>query len=216
LTLAVPDFADTIVASGAGALPGSAEDLTGDSSLSEIDGALVSTGGVDMFKIDILNPVDFFALTVSGLPYGIPDPALYLFNSSGRGVYANDDMSGGDTQACLPSAGAYDPCPSSRGGSGPLAAGIYYLAITRSGNSPLSADGHIFSPLFPTDVVGPDLAKGGGDPINGWDYDAFTGPDYDLIHYDIQINDTPEPATWPLLTAAAAACILYRRKSRVR
>jgi PEP-CTERM motif len=213
--LTLPSFADTIVASSAGPLPGSAQDLSGDlSPFTQIDGTLDYPYGVNVFKIDILNPLNFSAYTVPDGAYGIPDPELFLFNASGLGVYENDDTTPSNLQACLPSLDSPNPCPSSRGGLGPLTAGIYYLAITRSLNSPMSSSGYIFSPLNPTDVVGPDPTMGGGDPITSWDNGVFTGPDFDLINYDIQINDAPEPATWPLLAAGLVALVLFRRKLR--
>jgi hypothetical protein len=216
LTLILPGMADTIVASGAGSLPGTAQDLSSDASLTQIVGNLAFPDGVDMFKIDILNPLNFSAITVSAGAFGVPDPELFLFDASGLGVYENDDNSASDTQSCLPSAGSSNTCGSSRGGSGPLIPGIYYLAITRSENLPLSDMGDIFSPLQSTDVVGPDLTAGGGDPIIGWDGGVFTGPDFDLTQFDIQIVDTPEPATWPLLAAAIVALVLFRRKPQTR
>ena len=143
LTLILPGLADTIVANGAGSLPGTAEDLSSDASLTEIDGILAFPDGVDMFKIDISNPLNFAAFTVSVGAFGVPDPELFLFDASGLGVYENDDASASNTQSCLPSADAINPCASSRGGSGPVTPGIYYLAITRSENSPLSDLGEI-------------------------------------------------------------------------
>src|SRR5580693_4094718 len=75
---------------------------------------------------------------------------------SGQGVYENDDATGPNTLSCLPSAGAGNPCSSSRNGLGPLSPGIYYLAITRSANLPMSISGYIFSfGTFSTDVLGP-------------------------------------------------------------
>jgi hypothetical protein len=215
-TLVFPGLADTIVANGAGSLPGSAQDLSGDLYLSGITGTLSFPDGVNVFKIDILNPLDFSAFTIPAGAFGVPDPELFLFNASGLGVYENDDTTTSNTQACLPSADALNPCPPSRDGLGPLTPGIYYLAITRSANSPLSNSGFIFSPSLSTDVVGPDLTAGGGDPVNGWDNGVNTGPNFDLTQYDIQINDTPEPATWPMLTAALVALMLFRRKPRTR
>lgn len=214
ISLVVPGFANTILASGAGPLPGSAEDLSANTSLTEITGTLDFPDGVSMFKIDILYPTDFSAYTVP-VSFGVPDPELFLFDASGLGVYENDDASGSDTQSCLPSADSSNPCSSSRGGSGPLAAGIYYLAITRSANSPLSTSGYIFSPVLSTDVVGPDPTAGGGDPVIDWDNNAFTTSDFDLTQYDIHISDAPEPSTWSL-SATVLALMLFRRKLQVR
>ncbi len=209
-------FADTIVANSPGSLPATAQDLSGDQSLTEIDGTLAFSNGVDVFKIDILNPASFSAYTVNAGAFGVPDPELFLFNASGHGVYENDDTTAIDTQSCLPAADSNNPCPSSRSGLGPLTPGIYYLAITRSANSPLSVSGYIFSPVLSTDVVGPDLTAGGADPITGWDGGVNASPNSDLTQFDIRITDTPEPATWPLLTAALAAVVVFSRKPRTR
>jgi MYXO-CTERM domain-containing protein len=218
LTLATPGFADLVTASGAGSLPSTAENLSGDLSLSEIQGTLAFPDGVDMFEIDIVNPLDFSAYTVDTGAFGVPDPELFLFDSNGVGVYENDDASASNTQACLPSADSSNPCASSRNGAGPTAAGIYYLAITRSANSPLSDLGYIFSPLLSTDVVGPDPTQGGADPIIGWDNGVFTSPNFDLVNFDIVIQDTPastpEPAAWTLAVLFAAFLLVRRYRGR--
>jgi len=218
LMMAPAAYADLITASGAGALPGTAEDLTGISSLSEITGSIPDTTdpllGVNMFAIDIGNFAAFSAITV-GSPFGITDTELFLFDSTGRGVYANDDIDGGNTLSCLPSQ-VDNPCSSPLpSGVGPTSSGIYYLAITRSSNMPLSASGEIFTILDSTDVVGPDTTMGGNDPITGWDGGAFTSPDTDLVDYDIVLTGTvPEPATWPVIGVAGVLLALVRRKIR--
>ena len=213
----VPACASLIVASGAGALPGTAQDLTGVYA-TEITGTIPDTTdpflGVNMFAIDIPIAADFSAITI-GSPFGITDTELFLFDSSGRGVYANDDISGANTLSCLPSIVA-NPCPSAQPpGIGPLTPGIYYLAITRSSNMPLSATGEIFTINNSTDVVGPDLTMGGNDPITGWDGGAFTSSDTDLVDYDILITGVtaPEPATWIATGAACALLGILRRKT---
>ncbi len=172
-----------------------------------------------MYKIDIVNPLDFSAQTVPVTSSGVPDTELFLFDSNGIGVYGNDDASGSSALSCLPSADSGNPCFSSRNGLGPTAPGIYYLAITRSMNLPMSDLGYIFSfATFSTDVVGPDTTMGGADAVTGWDGGVNTSPDFSLTQYDIIITDspattaTPEPATLPLLTAAVAAFAFFRRK----
>lgn len=210
LAVVVPVYATTIIASGAGALPGTAEDLTG-LYPTEITGTLPDTLdpilGVNMFKIDIANAEEFSAIVI-GSPFGVTDTVLALFDSSGLGVYLNDDISGADTLSCLPSVVA-NPCLSALPpGVGPIVAGVYYLAISRAANYPTSASGEILSPVFSTDVVGPDLTigGGGGDPITGWDGGAYTSPDTDLVDYDIVLTGTtPEPATWIM---TGMACVL--------
>lgn len=213
--LAVPGVASLVTASGAGPLPGTAQDLTGVPGLTEIVGTLSDPLAVDMFAINILHPTGFSAYTVASSPFSVPDPELFLFDASGRGVMMNDDVTFSDTQSCLPSLDATNPCPNPRDFAlGPLTPGTYYLGITRSANLPLSSSGYIFSPVQSTDVVGPDLTQGGGDPITGWDGGVFTSPNYDLNAFDILIQDTPEPATRWIVAFAGAAFLLFRRVRR--
>jgi len=222
LVMAPAAYAALVTASGAGALPGTAEDLTG-LSPTEITGSIPDTPdplvGVNMFKIDIVDFASFSAIT-EGTPFGITDTELFLFDSTGRGVYANDDISGGNTFSCLPSQ-VDNPCLSSLpAGVGPTADGIYYLAITRASNMPVSASGEIFTILNSTDVVGPDTTLGGNGPITDWDGNAFTSPDTDLVDYDILLTGTvpetaaPEPSTWLMTGVAAVLPGLLRRKIR--
>jgi hypothetical protein len=210
----VPVCATTIFASNAGALPGTAEDLTGlfpteiMGSVSDPTDALL---GVNMFKIQVLEPTLFSALVI-GQAFGIPDTVLSLFDASGVGVYLNDDMGGVDPDtfglSCLPAA-VGNPCISTLpSGVGPIAAGIYYLAISLSSNYPTSASGEIFSPASSTDVVGP----ANGDPITGWDGQVFTNQNTDDTSYDILLTGTtPEPATWIMTGMAFVSFLLIRR-----
>jgi hypothetical protein len=217
VTAVLPAFATTVFASNAGALPGTAEDFTG-LFPTEIVGSIPDTMdpilGVNMFAIDILDPLSFSAITI-GSPFGITDTELLLFDSTGRGVYANDDIDGANTLSCLPSA-VSNPCESSLpAGIGPLAPGIYYLAITRSSNLPVSATGEIFTIVNSTDVVGPDLTMGGNDPIINWDGNTFTSTDTDLVDYDIVLTGTtPEPSTWITTGLACLVLALVRRRIR--
>lgn len=200
----------------AGPLPASAQDLTG-MTVNSIVGTLDFPDGVDMFKIDITDFVDFSAITTA-VSFGVPDTALFLFDASGKGVYANDDISGANTLSCLPSEGSSNPCPSPRpAGIGPTADGIYYLAITRSANYPLSgiAD-EIFTFANTTDVVGPDLTMGGASPITGWDGNVFTGPDFDLTAFNIELRGVPEPATLTLMAIGLGLGLLRRRRDASR
>ena len=216
--VAVPAFANFIqVGGGAGPLPASALDLTG-AFPTVIQGVLDGSdpNTVNMFKIDILEPNLFSAFTFFPGVFGVEDPALFLFNSSGAGVYMNDDedpANAADTQACLPSSAA-NPCPQALPpGLGPLAPGNYFLAITRSANYPVDASlNEIFSPLNSTDVVGPN---GGVGPVAGWDGGAFASPDTDLVNYDIILaGTTPEPATWVMMVGAGLGLLLLRRLVR--
>lgn len=199
-------IADTVIASGAGPLPSTAQDLTG-TNVTEIVGTLSGTNQNDvaMFKINITDFANFSAETVNPGAFGIPDTVLTLFQAGGFGVLANDDISGSNTLSCLPSTTASNPCPATRpSGLGPSANGIYYLAISRSANYPIDGSlNEIFNPSSSTSVVGATLGVG---TIAGWDNGAFTSPDFDLVNYDIVLTGTtqpapavPEPASWMLM-----------------
>jgi hypothetical protein len=205
--------ADTVIGTGAGAVPGSAKDFSGDNSLTGIVGAISDPYGVNLFEINITNYLDFSAVTLPIGAFGIPDTELFLFYASGHGLYGNDDISGGNTFSCLPSATSGNPCGYGRNGLGPTSDGLYYLAITRSANGPLSNSGEIFTTPQSGSVAGPDLAAGGADVLSGWDNGVFTSPDFDLTGYQIALTGTaPEPATWWLMGAAGSALLLLRRK----
>jgi hypothetical protein len=207
--------ADAVTASGAGSLPSTAEDLTG-INVSEIVGTIPDQLGVDMFKINITDFADFSAITVGPGAFGIPDTELLLFNATGAGVFANDDISGSNTLSCLPSAGAGNPCSTPLpAGVGPTSDGIYFLAITRSQDLPLDGGSNdIFTYSLSTDVVGPNSGAGS---IAFWDNGVFTSSDTDLINYDILLTGTssvatPEPATWVLIAAGIVFILLQGKK----
>ena len=212
--LIFPAQAGTLVqVNAAGALPDTALDLT-TANPGEIIGSIPSTTdpllGVNIFKIHI-NALAFSAITL-GLPFGIPDTELFLFDSSGNGVYANDDFDTG-TLSCLPGA---DPtlnlCPTAPPpGVGPLISGTYFLAITRASNLPLSGGNPMFS--FTDSVVGPALS--GNHPIDGWDGGAFLSPNFDLVNYDIVLSGTvPEPATWTLFGVGTGLALAAGKRAR--
>lgn len=202
-----PASAALIFASGAGSLPATAQDLSGQFP-DEIVGTLDFPDGVNMFRI-YLDASAFSAITVLPILQGVPDTELFLFDSSGAGVYMNDDQTFSDTQSCLPSL-IGNPCPSPRNGAGPVSSGFYYLAITRSANMPIdSMSNPLFAPLLSTDVAGPVSPN----PIADWDNGAFSSPDFDLVNYDIVLTGTiPEPATGVLTAAAVFALGLFRKK----
>ena len=217
LSCGAPAKADTVTASGAGPLPGSAEDLTG-VNVTEILGTVPFPIGVDMFKINVTDFADFSAMTIGPGAFGIPDTELFLFDASGFGVLANDDISGSNTLSCLPSADSGNPCVTSLpAGIGPTSDGTYFLAVTRSANSPLDGSSNdIFSSGASTDVLGPNSGTG---PVASWDNNVFTSPDFDLINFDITLTGasaTPEPTTWALNAAGLIFILVAKRQLALR
>ena len=59
------------------------------------------TTGSDLYEIYITNPNTFSATTTGNTKKPIVDPALYLFDSSGNGLFGNDNISGRyDKRSC--------------------------------------------------------------------------------------------------------------------
>jgi len=102
----------------AGDLPGTAQNITQNGPLEFITGSLASPTDVDMYAIFITGGGNFSATTV-GLTTDV-DTQLTLFDSSGIGIYSNDDFATDNHQSTLP---AFDPLT-------PTIPGLYYLAIS--------------------------------------------------------------------------------------
>jgi hypothetical protein len=130
-------------------LPG-AQDLT-PGGVTQIDGNFANSSDVDLYRLCLPGGGSFSASTVGG---SLVDTQLFLFESSGRGVYGNDD-DGSSRQSTLP---AGDPLT-------PQAAGEYYLAVAPYNRDPNSDAGPIFASLGP--VLAP-TGIGGGQPVSGW------------------------------------------------
>jgi hypothetical protein len=183
----------------------------GGTALDAIEGVL--TGGADLFKIILTGGGTFSATTTaSSLAFNNFDMQLFLFNSAGIGVYANDDDPTFGPQSTLPSGIGFTPA----------ASGIYYLAISGTGYLPRSAGGSI----FPTaggfldqsggtqGAVGP-TGPGGGSALSGWSSVSSEIGDYEIRLTGAQFlpNQAPEPSTI-LLVWIGAAGLLRRRKNR--
>ena len=142
---------------------------------------------VDLYRIFISDIVNFSATTVSS---NADDNALFLFDQSGKGVYANDDFIG--LQAALPA-------------GGPQATGFYYLGIGVGGVNAFDAGGHN---LFDTSagIVFPGLSSAG--PLKSFapSFDSLTETS---IAYDIKLTGVlavvPEPQAAMLLLLGLGA-----------
>jgi len=143
----------------AGNLPGTAQDPGGVGPLTSIVGS-AGGGDEDMYRICITNPSAFSATTLQMASF---DTQLFLFDSTGRGVYSNDDV-GLTLESLLPPGH-----PNS-----PTAVGIYFLAINSWDNEAQNAGGLIFGNVLFTDVNGP-TGPGGANPITSWDGNVLSG-----------------------------------------
>jgi len=105
-------YGDTFAEIGdARGLPVTAEVTAGVDTLTAIDGTLRPDFGdvADMFEIVITDGGTFSATTVGGASF---DTELFLFDNTGAGVYAQDDVSGLRARSTLPTP-----------------PGVYFLAI---------------------------------------------------------------------------------------
>lgn len=179
----VPDLAGQ----AAGTLPG----------LTRITGSIGSRTDADMFIITLATGGLFSATTV-GTPGSLSDTQLFLFNSSGHGILANDDHI--TLRSNLP--------PTA------LAAGNYLLAISSYDFDPVSAGGLIFPTTPFTNVFGP-TGPGGASAITGWS-DSFAPGSGGTGSYaiDLELQPVPEPATLFLFGSALAGIGMARRRFR--
>jgi hypothetical protein len=155
--------------------------------LTPIFGTLSSTTDIDIFVINISNPALFSATTVNALTGGNGlDTALFLFDSSGRPVYANDDDAGGlSIGSTLPAGNSL----------GPQVAGLYYLAISLSGAEPVNfANQLLFLMASSTSLRGPNPNAVG--PLADWDTSLVGTQLFGDYQIDLTGAETvPEPST---------------------
>jgi hypothetical protein len=180
----------------AGELVGTAQVTIGVGDLTSIDGDIAATSA-DLYLLHIYDPTAFSATTVGGATF---DTQLFLFDSAGVGVYANDDSSG--FQSTLPAGNV----------NGPTAVGDYLLGITGFNYDPVNVGGLIFSPSGFSDVPGPNNT----DPLTGWTGTALSN----FGTYSIaltgasfaQATSVPEPGTALLMGAGLLGLVLLRRR----
>ena len=149
----------------AGELRATAQDL-GDSEHAVIWGTFTSASDVDVYRLCLTDGVSFSASTVGGTTL---DTQMFLFDSEGYGVYANDDASG--TRGSL--------LPANHRLS-PQAGGEYFLGIGSYNRDPQSVQGEIFQDnynrfVYPDGVL-PANGFGSGEPLIGWNGRAPGGP----------------------------------------
>ncbi len=162
-----------------------------------VEGEMSVDSDVDMYRIDWAGGA--FSASVADTDI---DPQLFMFDSAGFGVAANDD--GGPSFSALLSFVS-------------LGVGTYYLAVTDYGSDPVSPGGFIF-PDAPNAQYGP-TGPGGGQALSGWDAGGDTG-DYRLELFDTYIAPAavPLPSSallmLPALTGLGALRARKRRQAR--
>jgi hypothetical protein len=139
----------------------------------------VETGLADLFQIGWGGGV--LTADTAGSNF---DTQLFLFDSSGLGLIANDDATPPGAFLSLISIN--------------LSAGTYFLGISDFDYDPLSAGGRIFNTSFGTS--GP-TGPGGGQALSGWQQFAVPGGgDYTInLSAATTAVTVPEPASLALL-----------------
>ncbi|MBW4608241.1 MAG: DVUA0089 family protein [Hassallia sp. WJT32-NPBG1] len=146
---------------------------SGPLSLESISGTISQTNPANLFQIYLTGGKTFSATTKIN-PGSLADPQLFLFDSNGKGIYANDDESVNTKQATLP-----------KGEFSPTNAGIYYLGISGFDYDPVGTKGKIFSD-FP-DVPFQTVLKPSG-IADGFQLEEFDGLILDSGSYTITLT----------------------------
>lgn len=176
--------------------------------ITSIQGSLLTSPSndyADMFRIYLYAGSTFSATTTaSNFNFNNFDTSLFLFDSAGMGLVANDDD---------PDAGP----TSTINNFSVTASGFYYLAIAGAGYTPISAGGSIFGSLIGQDQAGPG-GPGGAQSLSGWQSISNEGDTYEIVLANAFAGptvqtDLPEPGSL-LLLGLGAAGLVSRRKLR--
>ena len=182
--------ASTFIETADAGLLTSTANLTTISSGSPLDVILgtLSEDDADIFAIVLTGGTLFTATTASNVT-SFFDTTLFLFNSAGLGLVANDDC-------------PFNP-PQSSIEFMPTTTGTYYLALAGFGFFPRSAAGLIWpldGGLLPPGLLGP-AGPGGAQALNGWLGSSPEAGAYRITLTGAQALAVPEPGTSLLVGA---------------
>ena len=190
----------------AGSTPGGAQasGLSQGGAAVFITGTITGANDADVFRIQVNSPGSFFATTINAITQASGlDTQLFLFDALGRPVYANDDANGLSLQSTLPAGSIF---------LNGLTPGLYYLAISLSGNDPVNLSNQLVFQMAAasTDVRGP------AGPLNPASFSDFNNGNSFAQTGAYQITIVPEPSTYALivLAAFAAGFITFQRRLR--
>ena len=180
-------------------------------SLTMIFGSLLNAGDVDLFAINITNPLSFSATTVNSLTSTAgADTALWLFDSSGRPVFGNDDDPSGTTVTSTLSSGS---------SFGPLVAGLYYIGISLAGSEPVNfANINLFAFASSTSLRAPNPNAAG--PLTDWDTTLANGTgttfaaNYQIDLVGATTSAVPEPSAVALSVFGALGLVAAAKRRR--
>lgn len=134
----------------------------GGSAVTEINGSFTGAMDSDVYRICLSDGASFSASTVGGTFPSNLDTQLFLFDSQGYGIYANDDAASGIRGSTLPAQHRFSPS----------AGGEYFLAISQYNRDPQSSQGEIFQDNFSLwqfpDRVIPANGFGAAETLIGW------------------------------------------------
>jgi hypothetical protein len=156
LALAPGAFAASEVGD-AGELRATANDM-GLGAVTQIQGSFTDGADADVYRLCLSDGASFSASTLGATTL---DTQLFLFDSQGYGIYANDD-SAGSRGSLLPARHRFSP----------RAGGEYFLGISAFNRDPQSSLGEIFNnninrTIYPDSIIDAN-GFGAGAPLSGW------------------------------------------------
>jgi len=156
LALAPGAFAASEVGD-AGSLRSTANDM-GSAPMMEIQGSFYDSADTDLYRLCLSDGASFSASTLGGTTV---DTQMFLFDSQGYGVYANDDA-GGSRGSLLPAHHRFSP----------RAGGEFFLGISVFNRDPQSSLGDIFlnsfnRTIYPDGIIDAN-GFGASQPLIDW------------------------------------------------